>query len=50
MSSNYLISLINSLKEEYQNYYTLNQQNLNEKIEQRYEIRKANIEESKQTI
>ena len=50
MSSNYLISLINRLKEEYQNYYTLNQQNLNEKIEQRYEIRKADIEESKQTI
>ena len=50
MSSNYLISLINRLKEEYQNYYILNQQNLNEKIEQRYEIRKADIEESKQTI
>ena len=50
MSSNYLISLINRLKEEYKTYYILNQQNLNEKIEQKYEIRKADIEESKQTI
>lgn len=50
MSSNYLISLINRLKEEYKNYYILNQQNINEKIEQKYEIRKADIEESKQTI
>jgi len=50
MSSNYLISLINRLKEEYKTYYILNQQNLNEKIEQKYEIRKAEIEESKQAI
>lgn len=50
MSSNYLISLINRLKEEYKTYYILNQQNLNEKNEQKYEIRKSDIEESKQTI
>ena len=50
MSSNYLISLVNRLKEEYKTYYILNQQNLNEKFEQKYEIRKTDIEESKQTI
>ena len=50
MSSNYLLSLINCLKEEYKNYYELTRKYLKEKIPQKNEIRKKDIGESKQII
>ena len=50
MSSNELNRMINSLKEEMNNYYSLIRKYFNEKIPQKKEIRKIDIKESKSRI
>ena len=50
MSSNFLWSLINSLKEEYQSYYLLRKKILVEKIYQKVEIMRMDLRESEQKI
>ena len=50
MSSSDLIPLINLLKEEIKNHYILLQKNYHEKIPQKREIRKRDIQESKSKI
>ena len=50
MSSDYLICLINHLKEEYKTCYSLLKKNLTEIKRQKYEIRKIEIRESQQII
>jgi len=50
MSSNELNRMINSLKEEMNNYYSLTRKYFNEKIPQKKEIRKIDIKESKSRI
>jgi hypothetical protein len=50
MSSNFLLSLINRLKEEYQKYYYLRKKIVAEKIHQKIEIMKIDLRESEQTI
>jgi hypothetical protein len=50
MSSNFLWSLINRLKEEYQKYYYLIKKITAEKIYQKIEIMKIDLRESEQTI
>ena len=50
MSSSYLISLINRLKEEYNNYYLLRKKLLSESIPQKIEIKKNEIAETEKII
>ena len=50
MSSNDLIPMINCLREEIKNYYSLVKKNFYEKIPQKKEIRKIDIKESKNKI
>ena len=50
MSSNELNRMINSLKEEMNNYYSLIRKYFNEKIPQKKEIRKIDMKESKSRI
>ena len=50
MSSNDLVPMINCLKEEIKNYYSLIRKYFNEKIPQKKEIRKLDIKESKSKI
>ena len=50
MSSDFLWSLINRLKEEYQTYYCLRKKIAAEKVHQKIEIVKLDLRESEQTI
>lgn len=50
MSANYLICLVNNLKEEYKNYYSLRKKYLSEKNIKKNEIIKADIKESELII